>query len=53
MAQEINVNLTNPAIRQRFLRATKRYDRLATIELGFVKKQEYDSSEYRPGGVMA
>lgn len=52
MAQEINVNLTNPAIRQRFLRAMKRYDRLATIELGFVKKQEYDNSEYRPGGVM-
>ena len=52
LAQEINVNLTNPAIRQRFLRAMRRFDRLATIQLGYVKKQEYDSSVYRPGGVM-
>ena len=51
-AQEININLTNPAIRQRFLRAMRRFDRLATIQLGYVKKQEYDKSIYRPGGVM-
>ena len=53
LAQEININLTNPAIRQRFLRALRRFDRLATIQLGYVKKQEYDKSIYRPGGVMA
>ena len=52
-AQEININLTNPAIWQRFLRAMRRFDRLATIQLGYVKKQEYDKSVYRPGGVMA
>ena len=52
MAQELNLNLTNPEVRQRFLRAMRRYDRLATIELGYVHNQEYDKSEYRPGGVM-
>ena len=52
MAQELNLNLTNPQVRKRFLQAMRRYDRLSTIELGYVKKQEYDKSEYRPGGVM-
>ena len=50
MAQEININLTNPAIWQQFLRAMRRYDRLVTIELGYVKKQVYDNSEDRPRG---
>ena len=52
MAQELNLNLTNPQVRKRFLQAMRRYDRLATIKLGYVEKQEYDKSEYRPGGVM-
>ena len=48
-----SINLTNPAIWQRFLRAMRRFDQLGTIQLGYVKKQEYDKSIYRPGGVMA
>lgn len=46
MAQELNLNLTNPEVRQRFLRAMRRYDRLAIIELGYVHNQEYDKSEF-------